>query len=763
MVINWDDIITVFLHDPPDKALAVSGHEQRAARYLAAALGRQVSRGGVKRLAGDADKTSAIAERLPMPSAGSAGERAVNPEPGGKLSIYHPLSGDQLCVNGELDEPRTEEVVRTIVEGVGDPRQRFLALWRLLPERLTADVGPWFARLPAETRVPDHTLWHHADIAARIYAAKIHRGEGALLAFQLGPVQSFVAAARSVRDLWSGSAILSWLTFQAIVPVIERLGPTALAFPSLRGAPLMDVWLRKQGLEDRVHVPTAEALKAPSIPNRFLAVVPWGEDGDDAHALEAECRNGVRRAWISLAAAVRERLEQDLPPLFPDWARRWDDQIANFLDVQTVCLPLSQVNDSGSAMLLGKSSFEEAWPDAGAVRSLAERIPAPERPPYEQTDAGRWQAQVEFTGRLLNASRAVRHIPPTTVDSDSKPIPMKCSLFGSYEQMGPDAFDQAREFWRTAAEEVSIGGVRLGKRDRLCAVALAKRFAAPAFLAAELGVDSDDLRVPDTWTVAAAEWLERAGIDWRSFRRKQPGQRWNGQWLHWSGKCEDADEDPISDEVLACWNEIELDKIKQRLGAPPVYYAILKLDADKIGGWLRGENAPTVEEVLHPKTREYFNGLAGSEAGLTAKRPVRPALHAAISEALGNFAVHVVPRVVAKHHGILIYAGGDDVLALLPVTTALSCVWELRQAFAGLPPENGFADPGYYRAGEHDLLMMGARATLSAGLAVVHAKDDLREGLEAVRSAEKTAKDEGERNPAVHPGSYARSSSDRRR
>lgn len=37
-----------------------------------------------------------------------------------------------------------------------------------------------------------------------------------LLKFQIGPVQDFIAAARSTRDLWSGSYLLSWLVAAGI-------------------------------------------------------------------------------------------------------------------------------------------------------------------------------------------------------------------------------------------------------------------------------------------------------------------------------------------------------------------------------------------------------------------------------------------------------------------------------------------------------------------------------------------------------------------
>ena len=43
-----------------------------------------------------------------------------------------------------------------------------------------------------------------------------------LLVFQLGPVQDFIAQARSTRDLWSGSFMLSWLMAHALNAVVRE-------------------------------------------------------------------------------------------------------------------------------------------------------------------------------------------------------------------------------------------------------------------------------------------------------------------------------------------------------------------------------------------------------------------------------------------------------------------------------------------------------------------------------------------------------------
>ncbi len=50
--------------------------------------------------------------------------------------------------------------------------------------------------------------------------------------------------------------------------------------------------------------------------------------------------------------------------------------------------------------------------------------------------------------------------------------------------------------------------------------------------------------------------------------------------------------------------------------------------------------------------------------------------HQNISKALANFATGV-PDIIRKHQGHCVYAGGDDVLALLPLHTAIECSREL--------------------------------------------------------------------------------------
>jgi CRISPR-associated protein Cmr2 len=727
------------MHDPPDKALAIRGHVPRASDNARIAAGDHVSKKILEEAVSSADPLASSIERFPMPTAGDKGERTVGPV-NGQLQIFHPLSAaSRLLPVPELNEQLTQneqDQLRTVVAGLpGDgstqARNRFLAIWRLWSETLADNVDKCFPLLPADTRTPDHTLWNHLDITAAFQAALSGKYGGALLAFALGPVQRFIEDSRTVRDLWSGSMILSWLAFRAMQPILEQFGPTAFIYPALRGIPLVDLWLQEQLGENKVPLPPLEQRRTPSLPHRFLALVPWGADGQTAKHWANECRQAAQRAVQELADAVHGVLDQHLHSLCPDWDKRWEDQVKNYFSFATAVVPLAgsgeEVDERLARLLAGKDAFQDAFPNAEAVRELARAIPPNDRPNYDQEHAGRWQYQVELVQRSLAAHRSIRHVPANPSVNANERFPQKCSLLGSFEQMGPDELAESRRFWDQAAQQVNVHGVRIRPGEALCAVALMKRFAGPALLAKELQIPPNDLRFPDTWTIAAAEWLHQAGIDPNQVRKQY--RDWNGRWLHWPRRDHDPEEASCPEALFE-----QIQQAKKQHGKPPIYYAILKLDGDNLGGWLRGDNSPRVREVMHPELVSYYEKLGErARAGLEVRRPVGPALHAAISTALTNFALHVVPDVVAKHHGVVIYSGGDDTLALLPVRTVLACAQELKQTYtANWYPYNG-----------REYLMMGCCATISGGIVIAHAMDNLRLALQDARRAEHHAKETG--------------------
>lgn len=165
----------------------------------------------------------------------------------------------------------------------------------------------------------------------------------------------------------------------------------------------------------------------------------------------------------------------------------------------------------------------------------------------------------------------------------------------------------------------------------------------------------------------------------------------------------------------------------EKHGRRPADHAIVMLVGDKTGRSLRGALAPRCAR-LHPRLVAHFGG-AGTANGLNARRPLGSAMQRALSEALTHFALHHVPGIVREHDGTLIYAGGDDVLVLLSIRSALACAADLNRVFR--------------QDWDGGRLLVGQRAMVSAGIGVVHYKEDRRVALQAAWTLEKQAKDAG--------------------
>lgn len=99
----------------------------------------------------------------------------------------------------------------------------------------------------------------------------------------------------------------------------------------------------------------------------------------------------------------------------------------------------------------------------------------------------------------------------------------------------------------------------------------------------------------------------------------------------------------------------------------------------------------------------------------------------AASAGIAGFA-QAVRSIVEAHEGALVFAGGDDVLAFLPVTRAVACADALRQRFS-LDMVNAFPEP-----------FQPPRPTLSVGIGVGHVLEPMRELIERARRAEGIAK-----------------------
>lgn len=142
---------------------------------------------------------------------------------------------------------------------------------------------------------------------------------------------------------------------------------------------------------------------------------------------------------------------------------------------------------------------------------------------------------------------------------------------------------------------------------------------------------------------------------------------------------------------------------------------------------------PEVREGARGEKRELTGYITilhmdGDKMGETLSRLRTLKEHQEFSRRLANFAHTDVPQIIKDNGGRtgqLVYAGGDDVLALLPLRCALGCAEELRQAFERV---------------------VGGGMTASAGIAITPIKLPLDFALEMARDAEKDAKETHGRN-----------------
>jgi CRISPR-associated protein Cmr2 len=114
----------------------------------------------------------------------------------------------------------------------------------------------------------------------------------------------------------------------------------------------------------------------------------------------------------------------------------------------------------------------------------------------------------------------------------------------------------------------------------------------------------------------------------------------------------------------------------------------------------------------------YFAILVadGDRMGELIGRQDDPDAHRALSKTLDGFA-REAQKIVLKYRGFMVYSGGDDVLAFLPVNQAIACAKDLSEEF------------------RHRV-----EGTLSAGVAIVHYREPLSISLGNAREAEKAAK-----------------------
>lgn len=742
----WKRKLAAYLHDPPSKCVDIFQHEDHARRLFRQA--GFTDQEEIRRL-GDAyakpsDWAASAADRFPFPK--SRGNISSTFD-GVRARFHHPLSpGLELAFHKEFSSAElameVDESLQPIVTDSPDAteemkwRDRFLAHWRLW-EKFTVERDYRFGNLPADTRLPDHSVWTHMQLVSALDGCADTPGfdailKPAFLKFQIGPVQEFIAESRSVRDLWSGSYLLSWLMAAGLKALAMKAGPDAVIYPNLKGQPLLDLHLRDEIWKSIIvngksvwdHLEHSKAnLLTPNLPNVFLAVV----HKDHAEALATLVESAIRKEWKNIANAVWKfcetaELTQDEGNLSENERKiRFFAQAEKFLSISWQSTPWPE--DLDSAIRLS-----EGFADGMPIRMAAERVqavcdyatktmPAADRDERYYHNDGRlnniglgWSVILALNSWQLDAVRQTRSFGAWGEDGGWKSgtHQNKDSLGGKAEAVA------GGRVWKERAAKKSGPWAQLFKHDDwLGAATLIKRVWHLAHLCNApwgLSADASGFPMPNTHKIAA-------------------------------GKPDDSGDD---------------EDIEKSSGDG--YFAVLALDGDHIGKWVSGENTPELRSQLSSYSDagggqaqgalDYFEKHGGA-ALLESKRPLSPSYHLQFSEALSNFALKCARPIVEAHHGRLIYAGGDDVLAMLPANNALACARALREAFQGravsqaglTSPALGFLSLNHDQQGKPiPFVVPGPACEVSVGIAVAHFKSPLQDVVRAAQAAEKRAK-----------------------
>jgi CRISPR-associated protein Cmr2 len=466
------------------------------------------------------------------------------------------------------------------------------------------------------------------------------------LHFSFGSPQRFIAQARRTRDLWAGSYLLSWLCGRAMAAIVER-GAT-IQLPDVSKDPLF-----AQIRSPRPVQPDEPEAHLGSLPARFTAVIP---EGADAEECARACEEAVSAAWSQVVGAVRKIVESQLGEQQDEiWRRQTEKFWSSLWVIGDAPLLLEQRKQLG--------------------------------PPLPPGEPG-----------------------------------MKCTVCAERQELsGTRNRTEAADWWTKTRDLADVHDLDLRPNERLCAVCLVKRLF-PRVAQSAIGWEVPKF-YPSTAYVSAIDWLNRL-LDLA--REHEAVRRAIGTLL---GRVPEA---IVRREEARNWSPIrsiaeKLEDLPELRGIQAMSGSVffeddLRGDALKIHD---PEGAIQALKALQKAVEEAEKEDAGEEVGESIRATPFYALLMMDGDGMGElFATHPleqqqalaralavfnrqVPQIVRRCDGWLIYAAGEDVFALLPVSQALGCAHEVRRAYRqALLEEASFVG--------------GTRATLSAAINFVH-------------------------------------------
>jgi CRISPR-associated protein Cmr2 len=537
-----------------------------------------------------------------------------------------------------------------------------------------------------------------------------------LLLVSIGPVQDFIASARRSRDLWFGSVLLSELSKCVACWITEKYGVDSLIFPAPES--LADL----QKLEN-------------NVANKILACVTVkDEDGVvcsdektaimqlrvDAHAV----KEAIHKELDAYIKRIRENTDKALLRYKAelsmyksvDWEKT-GDQIHDLVEYCWVALPFTEGGDSYQeqrkyleALLAARKNTRDyqqvSWggPEHkssidGHLESVIPEIyyPRAQHRSKQQSlaQSKEEQERAKKTVILFNAFGAGPSEQLSGVD-----LLKRRGTFGKMGKAEDGQEDATTEEGFLSTSHIAAQPYL----ERLTKIANTSAEAKNTLLGVWDTYIKTAQRLASTLAGESTDkeplWLDHIPSD---ATEHVILEKYDGALLFGERLLEKAANLELYREIQ---NALKVffdtaSKLADKKIQPTPYYAIILADGDGMG-----------EAIDH-----LSKGIA--REGIEH--------HRQLSRGLDHFAQNV-KKIVEQHHGALIYAGGDDVLAFLPLHRVLKCAQELKQLFQETMLKFNIVK------GDN------APPTLSAGIVIVHHLELLQEALKAVRSAESKAK-----------------------
>ena len=683
----WQNKIAAWLNESPIKVFDIENRDEIAKDILKSFSGLNFSVDAS--LVQTADHIASGLTRAILPSDSSKLE---------EIQLKHPLvkgKGIYFSIEG-IDVQKLKEEIKQLLETdlsyltketapEEKAKQIFNYLFFAFSKRLrsikdgeVAKVGALWDILPADTRMPDHPMWHHFGLTSAIYSSlESNKNEKlSMVVYSITPVQDFIGKARKLRDYWTGSVLLSYLAFTGITKVCEELGPDHILYPSLQNQALMEQWLvKKDGKLTEYLKESSSTLSKlhedskgiASFPNKFVFIC----NSTQTEEICEEIGKAIDEEWKRTSNVVKEFIANRTEcKNSADFNRIWVNAIDKYWKYSWAAVNFATIENEPELKELlpeikWKEEFETMCKFNESAKENGELVTN-----YDVSNL------YGTTHSLVQGLLAAGKNKPMFETVHHPQNGEKCPLCGENEVLNTfylkngikakDYSDNVKAFWdklRKKENSDDDNFTQVGKNERLCAVCSLKRFLPVALkdknhLLYETLVHSYKKDgFPSTTEMASYEYLQTVSEE----RKKEIVQK-----LH-------EYEFETDDEYL----KKELEKSK---GFETKYYAFLLMDGDKMGDLINGETTEAVwNDVLNIKTKE--NTPFEDKDVAEKRRTINPALHAMISDSLNNFARYGVQPLVSASGGRLIYAGGDDVCAILPLSTAFETADKIRQVY----------------------------------------------------------------------------------